>query len=155
MPAMTADLPDSNVWVALATDRHRHHRAACDWFDALSDDAPARFCRMTQNSFLRLMTVVEFQREDVLTNAQAISAYRSLRGDPRVGWSDEPARLEDVWLHLAAAASASPKRWMDAYLAAFAQGGGLRLVTFDRGFSAHANQGLRLLVLPLTAPPGD
>lgn len=33
MSGMTADLPDSNVWVVLATDRHRHHPAARDWFN--------------------------------------------------------------------------------------------------------------------------
>jgi predicted nucleic acid-binding protein len=43
---------------------------------------------------------------------------------------------------------------MDAYLAAFALGGGLRLVTFDRGFKAYARQGLRLLILSPTAQPG-
>ncbi len=144
---MAGELPDSNVWVALATDRHQHHRSALDWFETLSDDGDARFCRMTQISFLRLMTVIEFQREDVLTNREASAAYRQLRADPRVGWSDEPSGLEQAWLRLASVATASPKRWMDAYLAAFAIEASLRVVTFDRGFRQFENRGLRVLVL--------
>ena len=61
MLVMAAEPPDSNVGVALASERHRHHQAAFDW--SLPDEITARFCRMTQNSFLRLMTVVEFRQE--------------------------------------------------------------------------------------------
>ncbi|MGE3311581.1 MAG: TA system VapC family ribonuclease toxin [Limisphaerales bacterium] len=144
---MTADLPDTNVWVALATNRHRHHQVAVEWFESLADNASARFCRMTQNSFLRLMTVVEFQQEDTLSNADAIAVFGRLRGDPRVGWSDEPPGVEDHWFKLAGLATPSPKRWMDAYLAAFALAGDLRLVTFDSGFRQHRQRGLETLVL--------
>lgn len=144
---MAADLPDTNVWVALATDRHRHHPIAVEWFDSLADDASARFCRMTQNSFLRLMTVVEFQGEDTLGNADAIAVFGRLRSDPRVGWSDEPPGVEDLWLRLASLSSPSPKRWMDAYLAAFALAGDLRLVSFDSGFRQYRREGLKILVL--------
>lgn len=144
---MPADLPDSNVWVALVSDRHAQHALAAAWFESLGDDAPARFCRMTQNSFLRLMTVVEFQREDVLTNARAIEVYRRVRTDPRVGWMEEPSGLEERWLRWASIGTSSPKTWMDAYLAAFAEGSGLRLVTFDRGFRRYEKSGLSVLIL--------
>ncbi|MCC7376590.1 MAG: PIN domain-containing protein [Verrucomicrobiales bacterium] len=144
---MTADLPDTNVWVALATDRHRHHQVAVEWFDSLADNASARFCRMTQNSFLRLMTVVEFQKEDTLSNVEAMEVHDRLRGDPRVGWSDESPGVEDRWFRLARLSTPSPKRWMDAYLAAFALAGDLRLVTFDSGFRQFRREGLEVLVL--------
>ena len=39
----------------------------------------------------------------------------------------------------------SPNLWTDAYLAAFAASGGLRLVSFDQGFSRFS--GLELLIL--------
>lgn len=144
---MTAELPDTSVWVALATDRHRHHQVAGEWFDSLADNASARFCRMTQNSFLRLMTVVEFQQEDTLSNAEAIAVLGRLRGDPRVGWSDESPGVEDLWFRLASLSTPSPKRWMDAYLAAFALAGDLRLVSFDSGFRRYRREGLEVLAL--------
>ena len=53
---MKFSLLDSNVWVALAMDRHAHHQAALAWFHEVPDDGSACFCRMKQNSFLRLVT---------------------------------------------------------------------------------------------------
>ena len=50
MPKM---LPDINVWPALAFDGHAHHRAARNWFDALTTDV-CFFCRLTQQGFMRL-----------------------------------------------------------------------------------------------------
>lgn len=56
-------------------------------------------------------------------------------------------KLPDVDLlkPLALRDTASPKLWMDAWLAAFAICAGLQLVTFDRGFAQFA--GLELLLL--------
>jgi predicted nucleic acid-binding protein len=60
----------------------------------------------------------------------------------------------NVWLalalsghshQLAAHTQPAPKRWMDAYLAAFAIAAGQRLVTFDQGFRSYA--GLDVLML--------
>ena len=90
---MSLSLLDSNVWVSLAIDRHKHHRHAVDWFGKASDDASTCFCRMTQNSFLRLLTLKALFEEDTMTNNQAIAVYRRLRQDPRVGWLDEPEGL--------------------------------------------------------------
>jgi predicted nucleic acid-binding protein len=70
---MSLSLLDSNVWVSLAIDRHKHHRHAVDWFGKASDDASTCFCRMTQNSFLRLLTLKALFEEDTLTNNQANS----------------------------------------------------------------------------------
>jgi hypothetical protein len=41
--------------------------------------ASACFCRMTQYSFLRLLTLKALFEEDTMTNSQAIAAYRLLR----------------------------------------------------------------------------
>jgi hypothetical protein len=56
---------------------------------------------MTQNSFLRLLTLRALFEEDTMTNSQAIAAYRLLRRDPRVGWLGEPEGLESNWFALA------------------------------------------------------
>jgi predicted nucleic acid-binding protein len=44
-------LPDINVWLALAFDRHSHHAAAIAWYG--NSNEPCSFCRWTQQGFLR------------------------------------------------------------------------------------------------------
>lgn len=63
----------------------------------------------------------------------------------RIRFSDEPERIAVQWGHFADSTVASPKLWMDAYLAAFAVAGGYRLVTTDRAFKQF--KGLNVLVL--------
>ncbi len=53
-----------------------------------------------------------------------------------------------VWRQLSELATASPKRWMDAYLAAFAIAAGMRLVTFDSDFGQFESMGFDL-ILPI------
>jgi len=52
MPTSKITLPDINVWVALASDRHFHHGLARDWFATVGETGAA-FCRVTQMGFLR------------------------------------------------------------------------------------------------------
>ena len=144
---MSLSLLDTNVWVSLAIDRHEHHLLALDWFDKASGDASACFCRMTQNSFLRLLTLKALFEEDTMTNNQAITAYRRLRQDPRVGSLREPEGLESEWFALAALRTPAPKRWMDAYLCAFARSVGANLVTFDRGYLQFEDHALKIILL--------
>jgi toxin-antitoxin system PIN domain toxin len=148
-----ADLADSNVWLALTVDRHAHHPDALAWFEGIEERSSVRFCRMTQLSFLRLCTSKVFLQEDALTNAKAIQTYRAFQTDPRVGWADEPAGLDAAWLDFAKLSSSSPKRWMDAYLAAFARLAGMRLVTLDRGFRQYRKAGVQVLELASAATP--
>jgi predicted nucleic acid-binding protein len=64
---------------------------------------------------------------------------------PSISYREEPAGLEPIWHRLAALPSASPKAWMDAYLAAFASAAQLELVTFDHGFSKFAGVNVTIL----------
>ncbi len=48
-------LPDVNVWIALAADKHIHHSVAKRWFTNIQADQ-VLFCRITQLGFLRLLT---------------------------------------------------------------------------------------------------
>ena len=144
---MKISLLDSNVWVALTFERHDHHRETLAWFNNLPDDGSACFCRMTQNSFLRLLSSKSIFGEDAMSNETAIHVYRQFRLDPRVGWMDEPAGLEDHWFAAASARSPAPKRWMDAYLSACARLSGARIATFDRGFRQYESAGLDLVLL--------
>ena len=144
---MKLSLLDSNVWVALTIDRHQHHPEALAWFGEAPDDKSACFCRMTQNSFLRLVSSKSIFQEDTTANEKAIRVYRKFLLDSRVGWLDEPAGLEDRWFAAGSASSPAPKRWMDAYLCAFARLSAGRLVTFDSGFRQYESGGLDLVLL--------
>jgi predicted nucleic acid-binding protein len=64
---------------------------------------------------------------------------------PEVRLVHEPSGCESNLDQWASREASTPRLWTDAYLAAFAIAGGLRLVTFDRGFSRFP--GLDLLLL--------
>lgn len=139
-------LCDSNVFIALTLEAHPHQKRAVEWLEKLPEGERLYFCRATQISYLRLLTVREWMKEQVCTNAEAINSYQVLRSDPRIGFvSEEPAQLEKQWLDFGRVAQSSPKRWMDAYLAAFALCAKMSFVTFDRGFNAFSNVELIIL----------
>ena len=65
----------------------------------------------------------------------------------RDGWLGEPAGLEADWFALASLRTPAPKRWMDAYLCAFARSVGADLVTFDRGYLQFEGDALKITLL--------
>lgn len=139
-------LCDSNLFIALTLEAHPHHERAVEWLE----DRPAGdllyFCRSTQISYLRLLTVSEWMREHVCSNDKAIKAYHELSSDSRIAFlANEPAGVEKQWLEYARGSKSSPKRWMDAYLAAVAHLAKMSFVTFDRGFTTFP--GLELIIL--------
>lgn len=109
----------------------------------------ARFCRATPQAFLRLLTTAAVLRpygNPPLSNREAWRVYRDLVSDDRIALqADEPVGLERVWVEFGRRATASPKLWMDAYLAAFAHTAGFRLVTTDG--AVRQFRGLDLIVL--------
>ena len=127
-------LPDVNVWVALASERHIHSRIAAAWLESIGDQQAA-FCRITQRGFLRLMTNSQVMGPDVLTPAEAWKAYRRLSLDSRIGFLAEPTAVEAAWQELTSTRQSASNVWTDAYLQAFARLSGARAVSFDRGFS--------------------
>ena len=140
-------LCDSNVFLALAVGQHAHHSLAAEWFSSLADAETAVFCRVTRISFLRLLTQKIAPGYVPLSNAGAWSVLDRLVSDDAIGFATEPAGLETLWREWSALETASPKVWMDAYLAAFAAAGGMRLVTLDRDFQRFAPLGVDLRVL--------
>lgn len=131
-------LLDSNVWLALALSAHLHHTAAVEWLAGVDEPASVCFCRATQQSFLRLLTnatVLSPYGNPPLTNREAWDAYRALLDDDRVALKErEPSGAESRWRRFALRDTASPKLWMDAYLAAFAVSIGYRMVTTDTAY---------------------
>ncbi|MEO7099639.1 MAG: TA system VapC family ribonuclease toxin [Luteolibacter sp.] len=143
-------LIDSNVWLAIAFDRHGSHAAAVDLIDETTAECPACFCRSTEQSIVRLLSTVPIQtmyESPVITNEGAIRLLNEWQSEPNVTFIDEPVGTRDLWLRLANRNTASPKLWMDAYLAAFAISGKLRFVTNDKAFRQFQPQGLDLQLL--------
>jgi toxin-antitoxin system PIN domain toxin len=128
------DLLDVNVWIALTLEDHAHHQRARHYWQQESLSKVA-FCRQTSLSLMRLLTQPAVTHGDPLTPAEAWNVYRSVRQLPEVMLLDEPQGCEDTLQRWAVRPEARPRLWTDAYLAAFAQSGNLRLVTFDRDFS--------------------
>jgi toxin-antitoxin system PIN domain toxin len=138
------DLPDVNVWLAFSFADHVHHqRARRYWYEESAEQLA--FCRLTALGFLRLATNAAAMGGQPLTVPQAWKAYAAFRRLPEVQSAAEPEDCE-AWLERwALGDGAAPRHWTDAYLAAFARGAGLRLVTFDAGFSQFEDLELLLL----------
>jgi toxin-antitoxin system PIN domain toxin len=117
--------------------------------DGIQERAGVVFCRSTQQSFLRLLTnaaVLGAHGIPPLTNADAWGAYEAFLSDDRIVFhAQEPAGLNARWRQLALRDTASPKLWMDAYLAAFALAGSLQIVTTDAAFKQFSGLDLVLL----------
>jgi toxin-antitoxin system PIN domain toxin len=125
-------IPDVNVWLAAAWARHSRHTAARDWLDAEAGELG--FCRVTQMSFLRLLTNPAITREEALTRRQAWDVYAKLIADPRIRLIREPDNVEALWMTFSKRDDKSHLLWTDDYVAAFVQAVEAELVTLDRGF---------------------
>lgn len=147
---MPGSLFDTNVWLAAVFTSHGFHRSARTALHEARPAAPAVFCRSTQQSFLRLAStpaLLKAYGAEGLTNRDALAVLNALLALPQVTQREEPPGTVALWHRLACRDTASPKAWMDAYLAAFAMGGGLRLVTLDRDFETFEAHGLHLALL--------
>jgi toxin-antitoxin system PIN domain toxin len=127
--------PDVNVWLALLTADHVHHRAATRWWEDDKSKAIV-FCRMTQLGVLRLLTTSAMMNGKPLTMIQAWAAYDRLFTDDRVAFTAEPAGVESQFRAATSMPHCSPKMWADEYLIVFARHAGGRVVTFDRAVAA-------------------
>ncbi len=81
---------------------------------------------------------------DVLSSKNAWRAYRTILSDERVLFAPEPFALEPEWHKLTNQDRPTPKVWTDAYFAAFAKAGGMRVVTLDRAVLSIAGDALVL-----------
>ena len=130
----TADLLDVNVWLALAVEGHPQHKAALKAWSQLTRPS---FCRLTQLGLLRLLCNPLVMGGAVLEPAAAWEAYEQLTHGGAAEFVDEPAGLDARLKCFANGAKAARDFWTDAYLAAFARCAGLRLVSFDSGFTRY------------------
>lgn len=146
---MRPHLLDVNVWLALTLSAHVHHGVARDWLSDIDQPEVLVMSRDTQLALLRLLTnqaVLGAYGNPPLTNDEAWGVVDAFLADDRITLlDDEPSAVETYLRKFSARGSASPKLWMDAYLAAVAVAGGLVLTTLDGAFRQF--EGLDLLLL--------
>ena len=138
-------LCDTNFLIALCYDRHVGHTTVQKWMDQINAEGSLAICRITQLSFLRLLSTTSVMAEDALSARQAWSTYDAVMRDQRFVYLDEPKNLAATLKTFTQHQVPSPKVWQDAYLAAFAILHGIDLLTFDKGFKQYA--GLKVTLL--------
>jgi toxin-antitoxin system PIN domain toxin len=142
---------DTNLWLALSFPKHQFRTQARTYFTDLPQGTSVGFCHATQQSWLRLVTTPALHRIydfPPITHHDAIVMFHLWLAHPRVNFiQEEPTGTREIWLEIADRKTASPKLWMDAYLAAFAISGKLRYVTADNDFSQFQSHGLDLHLL--------
>jgi uncharacterized protein len=153
--AVRGDLPDINVWLALAVQEHPHHALAHQyWASVLSDQAAHDtscdpllwFCRTTMLGLVRLLCQPKAVGAGALALAPAWALYQQYRALSQIGMLTEPTDCETQIQTFLTSAPLPARLWTDTYLAALAQSAGLRLVTFDRDFMRFGLT--RCLILP-------
>ena len=126
------DLPDANVWLALADENHRHHeRAILYWQDQAAPGIS--FCRVTALAFLRLSTHPKVLSRP-LTNHEAWEIYQRYRTEARVGFIDDSPELDTGFMIMSRTGNFPHHLWTDCYLAALARYRNCRIVSFDNDF---------------------
>lgn len=131
---MTA-LLDVNVLVALAWPNHVHHGAAGAWF-ARHRDAGWATCPLTESSFVRVSanpaisagTVTPLAAAELLARLRELGSHEFLADTISFASSPEVRRLRVL----------GHRQVTDAHLLALARSRGARLVTFDAGVAALA-----------------
>jgi uncharacterized protein len=129
---LIGDLPDVNVWLAMAVKQHPHHAAAAAYWKELAGRR-VWFCRITMLGLVRLLSQPKVMGEQALNLADALTAYQRFASLPEIGLHAEPADCARQ-LQRRLANDIPARLLTDAYLAAFAESAGLRMVTFDKDF---------------------
>jgi toxin-antitoxin system PIN domain toxin len=135
--------PDVNALVALTIAPHPHYSVAQTWLDAI-DTRQLVLCRQTQMGYLRLLTTRSAMSNETLTNEEAWRFLDRLGRSIALRYASEPASLEAVFRGRSNLRSASPKRWMDAYLSVLASELGLQVVTFDSALALYTPRSILL-----------
>lgn len=128
-----SDLPDLNVWLALAWSGHPQHAVALAYWERQA--APrVLFCGVTALGLIRLITQEKVMGEALLSSSEASALQRRLAGQPGVSLARDEAAAWPLLHALLAGQSRASRDITDAWLVALALSQGLRLVSFDAGF---------------------
>ncbi len=123
---------------------HPHHTAAIAWGESVDPQSKFYFCRFSQLGLLRLLTNSSAMGSDVATQAEAWRIYDLFFQNGSTFFADEPKQVEELLRRRTMKSESSTKEWADAYLAAFAESAGLRLVTFDKALAARTKGSILL-----------
>lgn len=138
------DLPDINVWLALADPDHEHHdRARRYW---TRESAPRlAFTRVSMLGLLRLLGNRHVMKGDPFTTEEAWMAYQAFCDLPEVTFLAEPDSAESRMRQWSGVSAFPISHLTDAWLASIAFTTRSRLVSFDADYSRY--QGLSFLHL--------
>jgi uncharacterized protein len=136
--SVKGDLPDINVWLALAIEEHPHHAIARAYWNDLQVSPLAErnlwFCRVTMLGLVRLLSQPKVMGDRALSLSQAMSVYQGFRAVPGVGLLPDADSTEQCFTNFIGRKELPNRFCTDAYLAAFSESTGARLVTFDEDF---------------------
>jgi uncharacterized protein len=140
----TVDLPDLNVWLALACPDHSHHRQAVHYWEQQAAQQ-VLFCTVTALGLVRLVCQPKLMGATVKTAAEASALLNAFCQQPGVGMTSAEQAGWELFHQLLRSGELPPRLCTDAYLAALAIANGWRLVSFDRDFERF--RGLERLAL--------
>ena len=135
------DLPDINVWLALADPDHEHHARARRYWE---QEAATRlaFTRVTMLGLVRSLTNRHVMQGAPFTIVQAWKAYRAFLDLPEVTFLADPDSAEARMRMWSEKAGFPPSRLTDAWLAAVAFTTRSRLISFDKDYREFAGLSL-------------
>ena len=129
----TVDLPDLNVWLALACPHHSHHHQALHYWEQQAA-GQLLFCTVTALGLVRLVCQPKLMGAAVKTAAEASALLDAFCQQPGVSMASAEHAGWEVFHQLLNSGELPPRLCTDAYLAALAIANGCRLVSFDRDF---------------------
>ncbi len=140
----STDLPDLNVWLALAATDHLHHRQALHYWEQQAAEQ-VLFCTVTALGLVRLLSQPKLMGTAVKSSAEASALLLAFCRQPGVALAAPEHDGWEVFHRLLRQGDLPPRLCTDAYLAALAMANGWRLVSFDRDFERF--RGLQRLAL--------
>lgn len=139
-----ADLPDLNMWLALAATQHPHHAQALTYWEQQAS-GQVLFCTVTALGLVRLLSQPKLMGASVLGSAEASALLQAFCRQPGVAMAAPEHDGWDLFHTLLSSAELPARLQTDAYLAALVIANGWRLVSFDRDFERF--KGLNWLAL--------
>ena len=129
-----ADLPDLNVWLALANADHSHHQQAVHYWEQQAGER-VLFCTVTALGLVRLVRQPKLMGAAVLNAAEASELLQAFCRQPGVSLAAPEQDGFEVFHQVLRNGDLPARLCTDAYLAALAIANGWRLVSFDRDFA--------------------
>ena len=129
----TVDLPDLNVWLALACPDHSHHRQALTYWEQQAAEQ-VLFCTVTALGLVRLLCQPKLMGAAARSTEEASAVLQAFCQQPGVSMAIPQQAGWDVFHQLLRSGDVPARLCTDAYLAAFTMANGWRLVSFDRDF---------------------